>query len=170
MSRPNSKPGKFSALLTRLKGWVAKVPPQPCLTCQMQADRRGWLDSLLVTWGWGPILTPNGSSFERVSQQKHLYSQIETSEAWQDYQFRLTQLREGTRIALERGVVDAFGKTHEPEQRAVLYVIEELMGYVPNIHAMHAKMQADMQNDEARSGKNSLYGDDVAMGNLTSLL
>lgn len=82
--------------------------------------------------------------------------------------YRLTQLREGTRGAIERGVMDSYGHTHEPEQRAVLYVVEQLLGYLPGIHRDYEQFLAILQQDEAVANA-PVYGDDV-LSNLTSEL
>ena len=117
--------------------------------------------------GWGPVVSHKGETFDLLKKQKALYSIIETSEAWKDYQYRLTQLRDGTRIAIERGVVDVHGQTHEPEQRAVLYILEQILGYVPSINKEYEQMVTALKTDEAVANDN-LYGDDQFM-NLTSV-
>jgi len=118
--------------------------------------------------GWGPVVSHKGETFDLLKKQKALYSIIETSEAWKDYQYRLTQLRDGTRIAIERGIVDAHGQTHEPEQRAVLYVVEQMLGYVPGINREYEQMVKALQADESLANDN-LYGDD-RFADLTSVL
>ena len=125
------------------------------------------MDRLLAKAGWVPVNSPNGG-FDLIKKQKALYSLIEDKEAWKDYQFRLTQLRDGTRVAIERGAVDAHGLTHEPEQRAVLYVVEQLLSYVPSITKEYEQMVTALKSDESLAN-NSLYGDDQMM-DLTSIL
>lgn len=127
------------------------------------------MDSLSAMLGQSQIRSDSGSVFDLLGKKKHLYSQITDHEAWLDFMSRLVQLREGTRAALERGVIDNHGHTHEPEQRAVLYVVESLLDYVPSINRDFDQLLASMQSDEAISGIEGLYGEDRPMGNLTSL-
>lgn len=113
------------------------------------------------------MVSPKGdSAFETLRKQKALYTRIEGEEAWKDFMFRLAQLRDGTRVAIERGIVDAHGKTHEKEQRAVLYILEQMLTYVPNIHRDHDQMLAAMSADESLANA-PVYGEDM-MGNLTT--
>ena len=74
--------------------------------------------------------------------------------------FRITQMRDGTKLAIERGVVDAHGQTHEPEQRAVLYVLEQMLSYVPLIEREYEQMLTTMASDEALANA-PVYGDDI---------
>jgi len=118
--------------------------------------------------GWAPVASHKGETFDLLKKQKALYSIIENSEAWKDYQYRLNQLRDGTRVAIERGAVDAHGMTHEAEQRAVLYVVEQMLAYVPSINKEYEQMVAALKADESIANDN-LYGDD-RFADLTSVL
>jgi hypothetical protein len=159
---------RLGHLWMEAKEWVAKDRRKPCQTCQREAQRRAWVDNLLGVGGWVPVSSQVNDNFSLLRKQKALYSLIESSEAWKDFNFRMTQLRDGTRLAIERGVVDNHGKTHEPEQRAVLYVLEQLMGYVPSINRDFEQMMKSLEADEARAGA-PVYGDDQPM-DLTSFL
>ena len=117
------------------------------------------MEDLLHRAGWAPVASLSDEPFELIKKQKALYSRVESEEAWKDFMFRLTQMRDGTRIAIERGVVDQHGRTHEPEQRAVLYVLEQLLTYVPGINRDYEQMIKMLQADEAVANA-PVYGGD----------
>ena len=92
-----------------------------------------------------------------------MYSQITDTPAWKDYQYRLSQLREATRSAIERGGVDKHGMRHDDEQRAVLFLLDQLFTYLPSIYEQHDQILASLKHDEEHAGT-TLYGDDVLIG------
>jgi hypothetical protein len=117
----------------------------------------------LTTSGWSPILSDKGT-FEQLKKQVLLYKQITHTEAWKDYQHRLSQLREATRYAVERGGYDKHGRRHDDEQRAVLFMLDQLLSYLPAITEQYENIVANLKADESLAGA-PLYGED----RLTSL-
>ena len=120
------------------------------------------MGSLLATAGWAPIHSDKGT-FELLKKQVALYQQILHTEAFKDYQYRLTQLRESTRSAIERGGLDKHGHRHDDEQRAVLFLLDSLLGYLPSIYDQYEGILANMKADEAKAGM-PLYGEDQLVG------
>lgn len=104
------------------------------------------------------------SQFDAVRRQDALYKQIEHTEAWKDYQHRLVVLRDATKLALERGTLDKWGRTHDEEQRSALYLIERLIAYVPQIHADYATLLKEQEQLAANAGR-AIYGSDSMMDN-----
>jgi hypothetical protein len=123
--------------------------------------------SLLKDSGWTPIRSDNGT-FEALKKQVALYNRIESEEAWKDYQYRLSQLRDATRSAIERGGLDKYGNRHDDEQRSVLFMVDSLLTYVPAIQEQYKQVLNSLKADEAKAGT-PLYGDDV-LTSLTSSL
>lgn len=119
--------------------------------------------NLLATSGWGPILSSDGT-FDQLRKTIALYSRIIHEDAWKDYQHRINQLREATRSAIERGGLDKWGRDHTDEQRAVLFLLDNLLSYLPSLQEHHDQILANLKADEARA-QAPVYGDDV----LTSL-
>lgn len=122
--------------------------------------------SLLKDSGWAAIQSANGT-FETLKKQVALYRQIEGTEGWKDYQFRLSQIREATRSAIERGGLDNFGRRHDDEQRAALFLLDSLLSYYPTLVEQYEGILSNMRGDEALAGM-PLYGDD-RLNSLTSL-
>ena len=120
--------------------------------------------NLLKDSWWGAIQASDGT-FETLKKQVALYNRLVGEEAWKDYQFRLAQLREATRSAIERGGLDKFGQRHDDEQRAVLFMLDNLLSYVPAIQEQYQGIVANMKGDEALAGM-PLYGEDKLMGSL----
>jgi hypothetical protein len=123
--------------------------------------------NLLTTSGWAAIHSGDAGVFEQLKKQVALYKQIIGTEAWNDYQHRLNQLREATRYAVERGGYDKNGRRHDDEQRAVLFMLDQLLGYLPAINEQYENIVANMRSDESKANS-SLYGGDQLMGSLTS--
>lgn len=120
------------------------------------------MESLLATAGWKATLS------SRPGQEAALYARIKDEEAWKDFNYRMGQLREATRNALERGQLDAYGKTHEPEQRSVMYVLDHLLTYVPALEEDFKRYLAQMAEQENLAGR-PIYGNDV-IASLTDIL
>jgi hypothetical protein len=122
--------------------------------------------SLLTTSGWAAIHSGDAGVFEQLKKQVALYKQITGTEAWRDYQHRLNQLREATRYVVERGGYDKNGRRHDDEQRAVLFMLDQLLGYLPAINEQYENIIANMRSDESKANS-ALYGDDKLIGSLT---
>ena len=157
----------FKGRLTALRGWAVWGRPQQCQTCQVEERRRAWVAHHLATSGLTPIVSDSGT-FDLLKKQVLSYQQIKETAAWKDYQFRLSQLREATRFAIERGGLDKYGQRHDDEQRACLYLLDNLLGYLPALQEQHDQIVASMLSDEAKAGT-PLYGDDILMGATTDL-
>lgn len=123
------------------------------------------MESLLTAAGWKAIHSPDGIQ-STLDKQVVLYKQITHTEAWKDYQFRLKQLREATRSQIERGGVDKFGNRHDDEQRSILYMLDQMLSYLPAIHEHYEQIQSHLAAQEAMAGQ-PLYGEDQPM-HLTS--
>jgi hypothetical protein len=116
------------------------------------------VEALLKVAGWKPI--PSSETVQgTVAKQVALYKQIIHTEAWKDYQYRLSQLREATRSQIERGGLDKFGHRHDDEQRSVLYLLDQLISYLPEMQERHDQIQAHLVSQEALAGE-PLYGKD----------
>ena len=160
MTRLGHKLSKFFKVLnSKIKAWVGWVLHRQCLTCRAEERRRAWVDNLLTTAGWVAIHSDNGT-FDLLKRQVALYQQIIHTDAWKDYQFRLSQLRKATRDAIERGGLDKWGKRHDDEQRSVLFMLDNLLTYLPTIQEQHDQVISSMKADEARAGE-PLYGADI---------
>ncbi len=109
--------------------------------------------ALLATAGLRPVCSDNGT-FDLLRKQVNLY--------------KLSQLREATRSAIERGGLDKYGLRHDDEQRAVLFMLDSLLAYVPAIQEQHDQIVASLQADESKAGT-ALYGDDVLVGSHSDL-
>lgn len=118
------------------------------------------MDNLLKDSGLSPIRSGKDVDFDLLSKQIALYSQIEHTEAWKDYQYRIAQIREATRLAIERGGLDKWGHRHDDEQRAALFFLDQLLSYLPAIKEQHANIVANLQADSARANM-PLYGEDT---------
>lgn len=136
--------------------------PKACKTCEVEKQRREWVRDLLKESGWKPIVSEQGT-FEQLKKIVALYGRIEHEEAWKDYQHRLSQLREATRSAIERGGLDKWGHRHDDEQRAVLFLVDSLITYLPAIREQHDQIVTSLKADEAKAGA-PLYGDDQLIG------
>lgn len=135
-----------------------KRKQQPCLTCQLEEKRRIWVKEILSTSKWLPITAEEGT-FETLKKQVAYYNRIAGEDGWKDFQYRLSQLREATKQAIERGGLDKWGNSHTEEQRAVLFLLDNLLTYVPAIKEQHDQIVASLQADEAKAGQ-PLYGMD----------
>lgn len=123
------------------------------------------MEALLATSEWGPIRSNDGTAL--ATRQHNLYKQIVHTEAWKDYQHRLAQLREATRFAIERGGLDQHGRRHDDEQRAVLFMLDQMLGYWPAIQEQQAAIEAHLAQQEALANV-PIYGDDK-LNYLTSI-
>lgn len=122
------------------------------------------MEALLRTSGWRPIRS--NSAFETLQQQVVQYNGVKDNPAWLDFQYRLAQLREATRLAVERGGVDRNGERHDDEQRKVLFVLDTLLGYVPALREQLAIIEANKPKPESEKGP--IHGEDL-LGSFVSL-
>jgi hypothetical protein len=70
---------------------------------------------------------------------------------------RITQLRDTTRMELERGTLDKWGKAHDDEKRIVLYLTDVLLTYVPHIHREHTELMTREATIARRAGITTLH-------------
>lgn len=124
------------------------------------------MEALLKESGWSPIRSNSGTAFDTLQQQVNNYKYIEDQPAWKDFLFRLSQLRESTRVAIERGGVDKFGRRHDDEQRAVLFMLDNLLSYVPSLREQFDYI---VQSQEATNSlvAGPIHGED-RLANLTT--
>lgn len=118
------------------------------------------MDRLLATSGWEEIpSSPNEGRFDHVKRKVALYRAIKDNEAWKDHLHALSTLRKGTQLALERGLVDNYGRTHEPEQRALLYALDQILAYYPSLEGEYERGLEVLKGEEGMANR-PLYGED----------
>lgn len=81
------------------------------------------------------------------------YSEIENHPAFLDYQYRVKQMRDGLVAQLQQGSVDKWGKNHDNEIRASLYVLNSLLAYLPTLKADYDKLEKEQDkiNEKKKS-------------------
>lgn len=127
------------------------------------------MEALLKVSGWRPIRSnsTDATIYDTLKQQVTQYGAIHDHPAWLDFQFRLSQIREATRLAIERGGVDQHGQRHDDEQRRVLYVVDTLLSYVPSLKEQLAIIEASQA--PAADEKGPIHGTDQLRGSFLSL-
>ena len=111
---------------------------------------------------WEAIHSDNAGHFAKLEQVVLLYSDIEDSAAWRDYQHRINQLRTATVNEIISGTHDVRGKDRTQDKRAVLFILDTLLSYLPALKVRYEKMLKDKEQLEARGPSTGrLHGNDA---------
>jgi len=82
------------------------------------------------------------------------YGEIKEHKAWKDFIYRISQLRAATQQQiLTYGGLDKSANSHDIELRAVLHVLNTILGYVPAMNQMYEEMLEKRSEQEAKLAK-----------------
>lgn len=76
---------------------------------------------------------------------------------------KLVAIRTSIATELLHGTLDKFGKNRDDEKRAVLMVLDTLLGVIPDTHVRYKELRKQKENIEQRSQEklDSIHGNDV---------
>lgn len=93
------------------------------------------------------------------------YNEILKHPAWLDFNHRISQLRSATQQqVLTYGGLDKSANSHDIELRAVLHVLDTLLGYVPAMFKQYDDMMERRQKQqEALDKRGPIHGKDLGL-------
>ena len=83
--------------------------------------------------GWSPLPSSGRPSYANLAFSAAMYSEVERLPGWQDFMYRIRQMREGIVRELLDGTLDKFGHSNDDSKRAVLHCLSVQLGYARGI-------------------------------------
>lgn len=85
--------------------------------------------------GWSPLPSSSRPSYATLAYAAAMFAEVERLPGWQDFMYRVRQMREGIVRELLDGSLDKFGKSNDDSKRAVLFFLDAQLSYVPSLLA-----------------------------------
>lgn len=124
------------------------------------------LEGLLTKAGLQPLLNREPTKYADWAYLYLQYNEIKDRAAFKDFLFRISQIRQGAvNDLLSTGGLDKLGKTHESELRTVIYMLNVILTYVPNIEKTYNNLTNKLQERESKKNLSipSIHGRELVV-------